>query len=250
MIYSNEARAENATSTSTDEKPIRPLPLLEETALLTAHRVSDTAGQLLANTIFELAACVQIMDESPEVAKEGLVALENELRDGLRELRQFVFELNPPFLHKVGLVAALERYVERVAGQSETVIETNLDSDSRRSLRSMDTVPKTHEIAVFRIIQEALFNAYRHAGATHIGVTLQRQDECLTFIVEDDGEWQDPTTLPDDTPLSLSYMSMRERARLIDGELTITHGERDGARVELRVPWASLDVDAEVSAAE
>lgn len=247
MIYSDEMRADNTSQSVFEDKSPRPLPLLEETALLTAHRVSDTAGQLLANTVFELAACVQIMDESPDVAKEGLMALETELRDGLQVLRQFVFELNPPFLHKVGLVAALERYVERIADQTEIVIETNLDSDSRRSLRSMDAVPKTYEIAVFRIIQEALFNAHRHAGATHIGVTLERQDDYLEFVVEDDGKWQDPETLARDTPLSLSYASMRERARLIDGILTVTRGQQDGVRIEVRVPWASFNVDPKSS---
>lgn len=245
MIYSDEKRVENTSQSSFEDKSPRPLPLLEETALLTAHRVSDTAGQLLANSIFELAACVQIMDESPDVAKDGLMALEAELRDGLQVLRQFVFELNPPFLHKVGLVAALERYVERIADQTEITIETNLDSDSRRSLRSMDAVPKTYEIAVFRIIQEALFNAHRHAGATQIWVTLERQDEYLEFVVEDDGNWQDPDTLSHDTPLSLSYVSMRERARLIDGGLTITRGQKNGVRIQLRVPWASFDVESE-----
>lgn len=250
MIYSDEMRAESTPQSSLGDTSPRPLPLLEETALLTAHRVSDTAGQLLANTIFELAACVQIMDESPEVAKEGLMALEAELRDGLKDLRQFVFELNPPFLHKVGLVAALERYVDRIADHTEIVIETNLGSESRRSLRSMDTVPKTYEIAVFRIIQEALFNAYRHADATHIWVTLERQDECLEFAVEDDGMWQDPVTIPNDTPLSLSYVSMHERARLIDGDLTVTRGQQDGVRIQLRVPWASFDVDSEPSGDE
>lgn len=241
MIYSKEtSNNDEFTPMSFQEYDLsRPLPLLEETALLAAQRMSDSAGQLLANTIFELAACVQIMDESPDVAREGLIALEDELRVGLRKLRQFVFELNPPFLHKVGLIAALERYVDRLAKHADVTIETNLDAESRRALRTDGKVPKAYEIAIFRIIQEALYSAVRREHVTDVRITFQLDDAHLEFVIEDDGRWVDPSTVAADSLLGLSHTSMDVRTRIIGGRLDVDPRPGGGTYTRLRAPWAA-----------
>lgn len=247
MIYSDEIQ--ELLDESIDGDVQWPLLLLEETSLYTTHLVSKSAGQLLANTIFELAACVELMDESPEVAKEGLIALENELRAGLDEVHDLVFELNPPFLHKVGLVSALKRYITRWSEQTDVAVTIDLDPEIRR-------LPKAIEITTFRIIQEALRSIRYRADTTAVRIRLVQFDSHLDVRVEDDGvplignrrsedagipPWDNsrrstPPSAQTSSRLMLSRAGMEKRAHIIGADLTITSDPDDGTRLHLRIP--------------
>jgi signal transduction histidine kinase len=91
-------------------------------------------------------------------------------------------------------------------------------------------------VQVIRIIQEALTNARRHAGASHAWVRIQRLDDQIQVSVEDDGRGFEPAaTLPEDRP-HFGLQVMRERAEKVGGRLTVDSRPGQGARVELRMP--------------
>jgi two-component system sensor histidine kinase UhpB len=88
------------------------------------------------------------------------------------------------------------------------------------------------ELVVYRVAQESLTNALRHAQATTATVSLESTDVCLTLWVTDDGEGM-PEGLPSDTA---GLSGMRERAVLIGGRLAIESGAGEGTRIRLTVP--------------
>jgi len=89
------------------------------------------------------------------------------------------------------------------------------------------------ELAAFRITQEALRNADRHAGAGHIGVDLEIGDGVLVLGISDDGRGFDPVAME---LVGLGLMGMRERTELAGGSLTIDSGPEHGTNVVLMIP--------------
>ena len=87
---------------------------------------------------------------------------------------------------------------------------------------------------VYRVVQEAVHNAQKHAGATAISILLQRHDGRITTLVEDDGCGFDPSAIPAGRGLGL--IGMRERAELVEGSLVVESAVHAGTRVRLMVP--------------
>jgi signal transduction histidine kinase len=100
-------------------------------------------------------------------------------------------------------------------------------------------LPTAVETAAFRIVQEALANAARHARAPHVDVGLRCADGWLELEVRDDGVGFVPAAAQGRSGLGLS--SMRERARLLGGTCSVDSAPGQGARVRVRLPLASGD---------
>jgi signal transduction histidine kinase len=152
-------------------------------------------------------------------------AATRELRDGLgtaaRRLREIAYGLRPPVLDDRGLVPAI-RNLE--SGESpEFSVISRLGDDFR--------APAAIESAAFRIAQEAVLNARRHAAATTCEVTLTLRDGVLVVSISDDG-----IGLPDAVAAGIGLRSMRERAEELGGALTIDSSRGAGTVVEARLP--------------
>lgn len=203
--------------------------LLEEASRRLAQRVSDGPGQLLANAIFELAACIQLMDGRPELAKEGLAALEEELRAGLRATQQLVFDLNPLLLTELGLAATVRNYAARFQKESGLLLHLDLEAP-------VDQLPRTLELMVFRILQEALHNVQQHAQATEVWVSLRPSGDTLELVVEDNGIGLNLDDIETGRRATLGLVSMHDRASIVGGTLVIGNRVAGGARVHLAAP--------------
>lgn len=203
--------------------------LLEEASCRLAARVSDGPGQLLANAVFELSACLQLMDERPDLAKEGLAALEEELRQGLRATQKLVFELNPTLLNELGLIDTIRHYASRF--QAETGLSVVLDSQF-----PPERLPGMMELVIFRIIQEALTNVRQHAQATQVVIRLRATEEHFEVLVEDDGKGLDMKAVVSGRHRHLGLVSMHDRARLVGGSLQIGNRAQGGTRVFVTIP--------------
>jgi len=95
------------------------------------------------------------------------------------------------------------------------------------------------ETAFYRIVQEALTNAIRHARATHIGVLLERRQDQVIVIVEDNGIGFEPEAALQSGRLGLS--GIYERAQMLGGTLTIESGAGTGTTLFVEVPYADSD---------
>ena len=195
-----------------------------------ARELEEGMGQLLANTVFELASCRYLLNTEDPVVDEGLAALQSELEQGLADIRQLIADLDPPsILGNFGLIAGLRRYLERY--------ETRTGTEVRLNVRTIiERLPATVEVAIFRIMQESLENVRRHANASHVEVNVYEEDDHLVFSIIDNGTGLRPESVGS-RGRSLGLVSMRDRAELLQSKLRIRSDAEHGTQVILSVPY-------------
>ncbi|RJG14665.1 CHASE3 domain-containing protein [Massilia cavernae] len=142
--------------------------------------------------------------------------------------RRIVENLRPSLLDNLGLAAALQSYCEEFATVTGVDCEAMIED-------GVDVAGPMHAIAVFRIVQEALNNVAKYAGARHVIVHLSRDGDGLALEVSDDGIGIDTDQAA--KPKSHGLLGMRERALLLGGTLTVSRGVNDvGTSVEAWIP--------------
>jgi len=145
-------------------------------------------------------------------------------------LESLMSELRPPMLDDYGLLPALEWYGE--AFSRRTGIETRVTAEGRDG-----RLPVEREIALFRVAQEALANAARHAQPRRIDISLRRVDGYTLMSVADDGAGFDLARLASGRGTSrFGMLSMRERAQAIGGRLEVESAPGCGTRITVEVP--------------
>lgn len=203
----------------------------EEERYRLARALQSGPAQVFANAALELETSLNLMDEQPEAARAGLSALIAELRQGLSDVRALIAELQPPLLVECGLGPSLAKYGEAFAGRSGIALTmTGVESFVER-------LPSTMEVAIFRIIQEALENVHSHAQATQAQITLERTPGKLAVIVEDNGRGfvsENDSLTPG---RRLGLVAMADRAELLNGQLQVFSEPAHGVRVVLTVPF-------------
>jgi two-component system sensor histidine kinase UhpB len=208
----------------------------EEERRRVARELHDEAGQALTAVIIGLERGLASMPETyasdlPVQPRQLISNLRDLAAQTLDEVRKLALELRPSVLDDLGLVAALRQYVRSTEERSGlaaqlTVVGFDEASDER--------LPPQVETALFRIAQEALTNAIRHARATTVQVRLRRTDASAALEVRDDGVGLGATPTP--AGEHLGKFGMRERARLLGGTFVATPVSPRGTLVQVNVP--------------
>ena len=186
-----------------------------------AREIHDEIGQLLIGLKLMLAT------DDPEPARatrEEMLRIVNEL---IGRLRSLSVDLRPPMLDEVGLVAALIWHFERYANR------TNVHVSFQHSVGG-SRFPASVEIAVFRIVQEALTNVARHACVESADVDIRADSKFLRLRIEDAGLGFDRSTAP--AAGSAGLTGMRERALLLGGSFSIESAPGAGTRISVALP--------------
>ena len=161
----------------------RELSIVEERNRL-ARELHDSVSQKLFGLVLSAEAAGTLLDRDPGEARAELDRLRTLAQEVMEELRSLVFELRPPALESEGLATALRKHVDVLRRVYRREIHLELTGTPRR-------VPEL-EREVFRVAQEALQNALRHADATRLDVELAANDGRLLLTVRDDGVGFDP----------------------------------------------------------
>lgn len=204
----------------------RDLSVVEERNRL-ARDLHDSVSQTLFSMSLTAEAALLAVDTEPEMAKRELASLRDLSRAALQEMRALIFELRPADLEAEGLVSSLEKHVEVLRRTSKLDVEVRADG--------YEPQPAQVELAIFRIVQEALNNAVRHSRAARIEVEITQRDGSLVVVVADDGAGFD-TTDPQVRGRRLGLTSMEERAQELGGRLSVESAPGSGTRVMLEVP--------------
>ncbi len=194
----------------------------EEERKRLARDLHDGLGQSLLTTKFNLERMNQ--ERQDAVVRSAV----EELSGNIDELREISSGLRPPFLEEMGLPAALKMYCNRVAKKTAVEIEVKADLASRPR-------PLIEE-NLFRIVQECISNASKHASATHITVRLDGSKDRLVMQVEDNGHGFDYGKIPSEG-LGIGLSTMSERANLMGGTFSIRSGQR-GTTIRVEVPFS------------
>jgi two-component system NarL family sensor kinase len=197
----------------------RYLAALEERQRL-ATEMHDSVAQLLFAADLALRTARESSDASQRT--RSLVKGAELVEGALKELQALVEVMRPIDL-SAGLAAALSRLVQRTDGVSGVKVHLELDALE---------LPLSHSEALYRVAQEALHNALKHAAAGNVWLRLIRYPEKVVLQVEDDGRG-----LQVGAADGLGLASMRERAARIGAKLATGVGARGGFRVEVEVPW-------------
>jgi len=203
-----------------------------------SHELHDELGQLL--TALKLRLQVAARAERRPDAQEGPLTQPLAIVDDLiARVRRISVDLRPPLLDEVGLVSALRAYLQSQAGLSGVAIELHAsETPDETPVR----LPADHEIACFRIVQEAITNVLRHAGARRVDVRVARSARYVSLSIQDDGRGFDPVTLDEAAARGhLGVPGMRERILARGGQfrLTSSPGRGTTVEVELDVPPAA-----------
>jgi PAS domain S-box-containing protein len=207
---------------------------LEEEARRIAHALHDQAGQLLASVYLAIA---EIADELPPDARETLQRISTPLDQVAEQLRHLSHELRPILLDDFGLEAALDFLGQGISKRGAVAVTIEC------SLRTR--LPSTMETLLYRIFQEALTNASKHAQARHITVRIQHDERTLKCAVVDDGSGFDlSATISGKGKPCLGLIGIRERLAALGGSLSIVTGPTFGTALNMSVPLTRSPGDA------
>jgi len=222
----------------------------EEERYRISREIHDGPAQDLANLIFQTSIAEKLVDYDPDEAKRTLQELRQQMRDCLGSVREVIFDMRPMALDDLGLVAAINQLIGRMASRGTLAIDYSMDG-------KIYDLPKHVEIAIFRIVQEALNNIVHHADTDKARVRLLYSPTAVSVLIEDKGKGFDPEAKQEHQdendeflPAELAeqhghfgLMGMRERAQIIGAELNVTSAVGEGTRVHLRVPLANVQGD-------
>ena len=190
--------------------------------------IHDGPAQMLANILLRS----EIIDLSVKGGNitEAVSELKNvrgNIRSVLREVRRIIYDLRPMALDDLGIIPTVKKHVSTMAETYNTHIELQLIGEEKR-------LESNYEVAVFRLIQESLQNALKHAEATSIYVTLQIEQDEITIVVQDNGKG----FRTDETKnSSFGLMGMKERVEMLNGHFQINSTLGKGTTIKIILPY-------------
>lgn len=192
-----------------------------------ARDLHDDLNQSLAILAVELELLGQKPPESVALFQEQLQQQSSQVKLLSSMVHDLSHQLHPAKLEQLGLVAALRSLCKELTHSHSLPI-----SFEHREVP--ETIPNDLALCLYRITQESLHNATKHSAANHVEVELSGQPDSLSLRVVDDGNGFDSSSL--DGQAGLGLVSMRERLRLVQGEIAIDSRPAAGTRIEVRVP--------------
>jgi signal transduction histidine kinase len=201
----------------------------EEERTRIAREIHDELGQALTGLKLDLAWLRPRLKDRPELT-ERLQSIVVRIDGTIDSVRRIATELRPSVLDHLGLVAAVEWQAQEFSER------TGIAAAVRLTASTMVLVPET-ATTVFRILQEALTNVARHAGATRVEIALDLSIEAVRLEVQDNGRGIDLSARAG--ARSLGLLGMQERAGACGGELTIDSRPGAGTVLTLYIPRVS-----------
>ena len=185
-----------------------------------AGEIHDGISQRLVSAWYHLRAAMALSSD-PAVTEE-LTATTELLSEALEDSRRAITGLRPALLDDLGLRAAITSVAANLGE-----VRASVDLDEH------DLAPHV-ETAVFRIAQETLQNVVKHAGASHVDVSLRHEGDTVVFTIADDGVGFDPAGAGG--PTSFGLAGMHERASLLGATLVVRSAPGRGTSITLRLP--------------
>lgn len=197
----------------------------EEERKRIARELHDETSQSLTSLMIGLKTLEH--SQEPAEIKQKVAELRQLTNKTLEEIHDLSLALRPSVLDDLGLVPAINRYLQ------DCKRNFNMDIDFHAQGMEGVRLPSEVEISIYRVVQEALTNVAKHAKATSVSVILERQGEAVTAIVEDNGVgfdldsiWKSPVK-----EKRLGLHGMQERVQLTGGHLTIESSPEIGTTI-------------------
>ncbi len=196
-----------------------------------ATELHDEVGHALILIKLRLGVVRKALRADQAEAKDDCQHLAQSIDQLIEELRRLTRDLRPTVLEDLGLAGALRWLADNFGKRDQLTVTASItDVDA--------SVGADAQMILYRIVQEALTNVRKHAEARRVSLRVDRHDDELAVVVEDDGRGFDAAALAAGrvSDRGLGLTTMEERARMLGGSLAIASAAGKGTRVTLRVP--------------
>ncbi|OMC77553.1 histidine kinase [Paenibacillus odorifer] len=204
----------------------------EEERKRIAREIHDGPAQMLANLVLrtEIVERMLVKQEFGLVQDE-VVDLKGQVRNSLEEMRKVIFNLRPMALDDLGLIPTLRKYVHDF--EEKTKLRTTLETRGQEHRLS-----SAMEAAVYRLVQEALSNAAKHAYPSFVLVEITYQAQLIKIVIKDNGLGFNVQKLKNQhgNRESFGLVGMRERVELLEGRMEIVSAENQGTTIVIHIP--------------
>ncbi|GAF18438.1 sensor protein DegS [Bacillus sp. JCM 19046] len=192
-----------------------------------SREIHDGPAQMMANVMLHSELIERIYQEKgiDEALKE-IRGLRKMVRSSLAEVRRIIYDLRPMALEDLGLVPTLRKYLENVEERFGISISFKHFGVEKR-------LAQHFEIALFRLVQEAVQNATKHAHASEIVVKIELKPSNVTVVIKDDGRGFDPA---ERNEASFGIIGMKERVNMLNGSITIQSNLGQGTSIFVQLP--------------
>jgi signal transduction histidine kinase len=195
-----------------------------------AQDMHDGINQLLIGAMLELkSARERLSAGNLAQADDALHSVQGTLRDVETEIKRVIYDLRPPTLDALGFVPALRRYIQDFKQYTQLNCVVEMEGDVVR-------LPGQVEVSIYRLFQEALQNVYNHAHASNVEVSIIFTPNSLELSISDDGSGFDLEAVETISNGHFGLITMRERAKSLNGRLLIDAQPGQGTCVTLSVP--------------
>jgi signal transduction histidine kinase len=198
----------------------------EEERSRVARELHDDLSQRMALLSIELEQLADAMSNSAKMRRR-FESIQNQAQEISSDIHRLSYSLHPSKLDHLGLAAAIKSLCEQINAGGKLRVYLHQESFP-------EMLPKDITLCLFRIAQETLRNAVKHSHASHVRVHVQMSGDVVRLNVIDDGlgfDMRSPSFAE-----GLGFVSMRERLRLVGGNLEISSQRAQGTRIEVTIP--------------
>jgi len=199
--------------------------ILEERNRIAAE-LHDNVSQALYGLAYGLDACQQMLDDKPSIQKT-IQQLHGTVLEAQSQMRQLIFDMQADTITADSFVAGLHRHLRTVTPMQTIALRIEVPGQ-------FELWPSNIRQQLYRVAQEALANAAKHAQPNHIIIKLRHTPTCLELRIADDGEGFDPATLDYDAHFGLQ--SMARRMETLNGQFEISSMYGEGTFIIAKVP--------------
>jgi len=228
LLSDDDAEIMHLLSMIDEESREEQRTLIEQERRRIAREIHDGAAQQIAHAMYILEYIQRTFEKEPQAALREIARVYEILEESLQDLRRGIDSLTPPQLERQDLDAALQELFRGYEPELEV----------RYDMKYVGMLPSSLEVPIFRFIQEALSNVYKHAQASHVAIRIRELSEVLVVQVSDDGKG----FLPEQQTKGVGseqhhgLCSMRERIEQASGTLDIHSRPAGGTVVKARFP--------------
>ncbi len=198
----------------------------EEERTRLSRELHDEVGQMLTGLRMELASMARLQSDAGTEVLLRISHAKGIVEQTLGIVRDIAMLLRPSMLDDLGLTPALQWLAKEMSRSSGIEVRSEIDP-------SLDSLPEAHRTCIYRIVQEALTNAVKHAGSREVVVTLIDDGHWVVGRIVDDGRGFQSES---NQRSGLGLVGMKERVLELGGDLQIASAPGRGTRIEIRLP--------------
>lgn len=199
--------------------------------------IHDGVMQWMVGASYRVQLCSALISESKlEESRIEVNHVQEYIDQSIKELRLIITDLRPPALSELGLEGAIKQNVLVLQKQTGIICHFNNGGGSQK-------LSAIQEITIYRIVQEALNNVWKHASATKVEVQLQFKPDAVSVNIKDNGQGFNLAKIDRSGKQAgkMGLLTMKERAEVLGGSLQIVTNQGTGTTVVMKIPLSSIE---------